>query len=380
MIEARGRLDRVEPSIVAALALTYFLLFSVLSVLRHLTYHSFGSDLGLFDQVFWNTTQGRFFESTMSLAQPQPHSYFGDHFSPTYLVLLPAYALVPRPETLLVIQTLFLAIGVWPLYLLARLKLEPGLQRLAWALVYFLFLPVAFINLFDFHELALVVLPLGFTMYFLEKGRPGLFLLSLVSTFLVKEELPLVGAGFGAYILLAKRDWRLGLAVLAGSLVAFVAVIRVIIPAFGGGGSYVYFSQRITYRYRELGATPQAIISTAVTHPDRLARLIFQGQKLKFLVGIFGPVLGLTAISGWAAILVLPMLGILLLSNYAPSYAFTSHYSAPLIALVIGTSILGLARLRPSFQGPVTAAVLVSSLAFSFAFGDLPFSRHFDPH
>src|SRR5438445_13635142 len=197
----------------------------------------------------------------MSLVQPQPHSYLADHFSPIYLLLVPFYAVFPRPQTLLVIQTLFLALGVWPLYLLARLKLEPGFQRLVWALAYFLFLPVAFINLFDFHELALVVLPLGFAIYFLEKGRPGLFLLSLLSTFLVKEELPLVGVGFGAYILLTKRDWKLGLGVLAGSLVAFVAVIRVIIPAFGGGGSYVYFSQRITYRYRELGATPQAIIS-----------------------------------------------------------------------------------------------------------------------
>jgi len=378
MDQIERRLVRAEPYVVAGLALTYFILYSVLSVLRHVTYHSFGPDLGIFDQVFWNTTQGRLFESTMSLVQPQPHSYLADHFSPIYLLLVPFYALIPRPQTLLVIQTLFLALGVWPLYLLARLKLAPGFHRLVWALVYFLFLPVAFINLFDFHELALVVLPLGFAIYFLEKGRPGLFLLSLVSTFLVKEELPLVGVGFGAYILLAKRDWKLGLGVLAGSLAVFLAVVRVIIPAFGGG-SYAYFARRFAFRYAELGRTPQEIIATTFTHPSRLLQIIVQPQKLKFVVGIFGPVLGLTAISGWAAILVLPTLGILLLSNYAPQYAFSSHYSAPLIALVIGTSILGLARLRPSLQRPVAAAVLASSLAFSLAFGDLPFSRHFDP-
>src|SRR3982074_47962 len=147
MPDIRRQAVRFEPQIVAGLALAYFVLYSILSVRRHATYHSFGPDLGIFDQVFWNSTQARLFESTMSLGQPQPHSYLGDHFSPAYLLLLPAYALVPRPETLLVIQTLFLAIGVWPLYLLTRLKLEPGLQRLAWALVYFLFLPVAFINL-----------------------------------------------------------------------------------------------------------------------------------------------------------------------------------------------------------------------------------------
>src|SRR5229473_4764678 len=379
MGEINRRFIRLEPYLVAGLALIYFLLYSVLSLLRHVTYHSFGPDLGIFDQVFWNTVHGRFLESTMSLVQAQPHSYLADHFSPVYLLLMPAYALIPRPETLLVIQTLFLALGVWPIYLLARLKLEAGAMRLLWALVYFLFLPVAFINLFDFHELALAVLPLGFAIYFLEKGRTGWFLVSLLATFLIKEELPLVGVGFGAYILLAKRDWKLGLGVLAGSLAVFVALVRVVIPGFGGG-SYEYFARRINLRYAELGTTPQEIIGTTFAHPGRLAQILLQPQKLKFLVGIFGPVLGLTAISGFAAILVLPTLAILLLSNYAPQYAFTSHYSAPLIALVIGTSILGFARLRPTFQRPVAGAVLASSLVFSFLFGDLPFSRHFDPH
>ncbi len=378
MDHIQHRLLRLEPFLVAGVASTYFVLYSVLSVLRHVTYHSLGPDLGIFDQVFWNTIHGRALESTMSLAQGQPHSYLADHFSPVYLLLVPAYALVPRPETLLVIQTLFLALGVWPLYLLARLKLEPGFHRLVPALAYFLFLPVAFINLFDFHELALAVLPLGFAIYFLEKGRLGWFLVSLVSTFLIKEELPLVGVGFGAYILLSRRDWRLGLGVLAGSLGLFLAVVRVVIPAFGGG-SYEYFARRLNYRYAELGTTPQEIIKTVFAHPSRLAQILFQPQKLKFVVGIFGPVLGLTAFSGFAAILVLPTLAILLLSNYGPQYAFTSHYSAPLIALVIGTSILGYARLRPSLRPFAAAGVLASSLVFSFLFGNLPYSRHFDP-
>lgn len=106
---------------------------------------------------------------------------------------------------------------------------------------------------------------------------------------------------------------------------------------------------------------------------------MFQAQKLKFLLGVFGPVLGLTALSGCALILALPTLATLLLSNYPPQFAFTSQYSAPLIPLVLGTSILGLARLKPRMQGPISAAVLVSSLAFSLLAGDLPFSRHFAP-
>ena len=359
-----------------AITLIYFLTYCTLSILRHTTYHSFGPDLGLFDQIFWNTTQGRFFESTMSLGQPQPHSYFSDHFSPVYLLVLPFYAVFPQPQTLLVAQTVALALGVIPIYLLAREKFAPGLIRIAWVAVYFLFLPVAFINLFDFHELAFAVLPLGFAIYLLERGRLIWFGLSLLAAFLVKEELPLVGLGFGAYLLAGKRDLKLGLGVVAASGLAFLAIIRLIIPAFGDGSGYVYFSAR----YNQLGDNPLQILGTILTNPRRLAETLFQAQKLKFLVGIFGPVLGLSFLSGFGMLLVLPTLAILLLSNYAPQFAFTSHYSAPLIALVLGTSILGLSRLRPGVHGPISAAVLLSSLGFSFLFGDLPFSHHFDPN
>src|SRR5260370_41797294 len=99
------------------------------------------------------------------------------------------------------------------------------------------------------------------------------------------------------------------------------------------------------------------MLRTAVTSAGKLLRTLLQAQKLKFLVGIFGPVLGLTAVSGFAAILVLPTLGYLLLSSYAPQFAFSSHYSAPLIALALGTTILAFARLRPSLQAAMGAAV-----------------------
>jgi uncharacterized membrane protein len=345
-----------------------------LSVLRHESYHSFGFDLGLFNQVFWNTTQGRPFESTMSQALPVPHSLLGDHFSPVFLLLMPFYFVFPHPETLLVIQTLALAFGAWPVYLLARLKLPAGYAPL-WVLAYFLAVPLAYINLFDFHDVAFSVAPLGFALYFLERGRRGLFLLSLLFTFLVKEEMGLIGAGFGAYILLGKRDWNLGLGVLVGSLLAFVALIQVVIPFFAGGRSYPYIAER----YAQVGGSARGILITLVTDPLRIARALLQPKKVFFVIGIFGSTLGLSALGGWAALLLLPTLGYLLLSNYELQYSFTSQYSAPLIPLVVGTAILALARLPESARRPVMATVVVSSLVFSWAFGDLPFSRKFDP-
>jgi uncharacterized membrane protein len=369
----RGRTSR-QGRIALGIAAAYFVLYSALAVLRHESYHSFGFDLGLFDQVFWNTTQGRPFESTMSQALPVPHSLLGDHFSPIFLALMPFYYAFPHPETLLVIQTFALALGAWPVYLLARLKLPPG-YALAWIAVYFLFVPLAYINLDDFHDVALSVAPLGFALYFLEKGRRWWFLFSLLVTFLVKEEMALIGAGFGLYALVGKRDWKLGLGVLLGSLLAFAAVIQLAIPHFADGRSYPYFK----IRYAEVGGSPGGIVTTLVTNPLRIVRALLEPKKIYFAIAIFGPVLGLSAVAGWASLVLLPTLGYLLLSNYELQFSFTSQYSAPLIPLVIGTAILALARLPASARRPVMAAVLASSLIFSWAFGDLPFSRKFDP-
>jgi uncharacterized membrane protein len=355
------------------LGAAYFIVYSILSVLRHESYHSFGLDLGLFDQVFWNTIQGRPFESTMSQAMPIPHSLLGDHFSPIFAVFLPLYFAVPHPETLLVIQTLALALGAWPIYLLARLKLPAGYAAL-WMLAYFLVVPLAYINLYDFHDVALSVAPLGFALYFLERGRRVPFLISLVVTFLVKEEMALVGLGFGAYALLGKRDWRLGFGVLAGSLLAFVSLIEVAIPLFARGHSYPYIADR----YAEVGGSARGIFTTLVTDPVRIARAVIQPRKINFVIGIFGSTLGLSVLAGWASLLLLPTLSYLLLSNYVPQFSFTSQYSAPLIALVMGTAILGLARLPASAQRPVMAVMIVSTVVFSWAFGDMPYSRKFD--
>jgi uncharacterized membrane protein len=369
----REWLVRREGWLALALTALYFVVYATLAVLRHRSYHSLGFDLGLFDQVFWNTTQGRPFESTMSQALPVPHSLLGDHFSPIFWLVVPFYYAYPHPETLVVVQTFCLALGAWPIYLLAKLKLPAG-YAVAWVAAYFLFVPLAYINLFDFHEIALAVAPLGFALYFLESGRRGWFLLSLAVAFLVKEEIGLIGIAFGAYAWLSKRDWKLGVGVLVGSLAAFAVTIELVIPYFASGRSYPYISER----YNDVGGSPLGILRTMATNPLRIARAVLQTKKLLFAVAIFGPVLGLSALAGWAAVLVLPSLGYLLLSNYEPQYTFTSQYSAPLIPLVIGTSIIAMARMRESWRLPLIAAVLVSSFAFSWAYGYMPFSRKFD--
>ena len=349
-------------------------LFGALALLRHWTFHSTASDLAVFDQVLWNTIHGRFMESTLSLARCEPHSFFGDHFSPALLLLLPPYAVFPHPETLIVVQTISLVLGVWPIYLFARRFLAASDQRLVWVAAYLLSAPLSFIALFDFHEITLAVAPLGFAMYFLATRRTLPMILSLVIALLAKEEVALIGVGFGVALAFQGR-WRSSAIVIIGSVVAFVVTLKIIIPAFAAGAPYQYLG-----RYASLGRDEGEIARTLLLDPLRALRVLGKGEvgsKVVFVLSLFGPGLGLALRSKWALVPALPPLGYLMLSDYGGEHTLHNQYGAPLIPLALCASILGVAALGDRWRRRVTRGVLASTLVFAFAFGGLPLSLNF---
>ncbi len=367
-------LARSEGRIVLAAALLATILFGTLALLRHWSFHSTASDLAVFDQVLWNTIHGRFMESTMSLARCEPHSFFGDHFSPALLLIVPPYALFPHPETLIVVQTIALALGVWPIYLLARRSLPTSEQRLVWVAAYLLSAPLSFIVLYDFHEITLAVAPLGFALYFLATRRTVPMILCLVVALLAKEEVALIGVGFGVALAFQGR-WRSSTLVIVGSIVVFVVTLKIVIPAFAEGAPYQYLG-----RYASLGRDEGEIARTLLLDPLRVLSVLAKGEvgsKVVFVLSVFGPGLGLALRSRWALIPSLPTLGYLMLSDYGGEHTLHNQYGAPLIPLALGASILGVAALGDRWRRRVTIGVVVSSLFLAFAFGGLPLSLNF---
>jgi uncharacterized membrane protein len=367
-------LARSEGRIVLAAAVLAAILFGALALVRHWTFHSTASDLAVFDQVLWNTIHGRFMESTLSLARCEPHSFFGDHFSPALLALLAPYAVFPRPETLLVVQTIALVLGVWPIYLFARRFLPTSGQRLVWVAAYLLSAPLSFIALYDFHEITLAVAPLGFAMYFLATRRPIPMILSLVVALLAKEEVALIGVGFGVALAFQGR-WRSSAIVIIGSVVAFVVTLKIIIPAFAAGAPYQYLG-----RYASLGRDEAEIARTLLLDPLRALAVLGKGEvgsKVVFVLSLFGPGLGLALRSKWALVPALPPLGYLMLSDYGGEHTLHNQYGAPLIPLALCASILAVAALSDRWRRRVTRGVVASTLFFAFTFGGLPFSLNF---
>ena len=344
------------------------------ALLRHWSFHSTASDLAVFDQVLWNTLHGRFMESTLSLAQCVPHSFFGDHFSPVLLLLVPFYAVHPHPETLIVIQVLALAAGGWPVYLFARRYLPTSEERLVWVAAYVLSAPLAFVTLYDFHEVALGVLPLGLAAYFLATRRTWPMVVCLALAFLVKEEAGVIALGF-ALALALQRRWRVAVALGAGSLAVFLLTLKAIIPAFAGV-PYQYIG-----RYASLGRDEGEIARTLLLDPLRVIRALLSGEvgsKLAFVLSLFGPGLGLALRAKWAIVPTLPTLAYLLLSSYGGQHTLHNQYGAPLIPIALGASILGLATIeREVWRRRLSLDVLLAATLFSLVVGALPFTPGF---
>jgi uncharacterized membrane protein len=368
--------DRYERRIAFALVLLYAAFFGSLALIRHWAFHSTALDLGVFDQVLWNTVHGRFMESTLSLERCDPHSFFLDHFSPALLLIVPFYVVVPRPETLIVFQTVALALGALPIYLLARHYLARSEERLVWVAAYVLSAPLAWITFYDFHEISIAVFPLGLAIYFYARRRTIPLLLSLGAAFLVKEELPLIGIGFGI-ALLGQRRWKLGAVVIVASAVAFLLILKIIIPAFGGGAPYQYLG-----RYASLGADELQIARTLLLDPLRVLGVLLTGDlgaKIVFVLLLLGPGLFLALRAKWALVPAIIPLGYLLLSDYPGEHTHHNQYGAPLIPLALGASILGFATLPQTvrLRRWLTGAALLATVGLSVVFGAIPFTPDF---
>ena len=104
--------------------LIYTLFFSTVAIIKHYTFLTLGFDLSIFDQAFWSTLfKQRLFYETGDLSFNPGGSFFGVHFSPILFLLLPFYAIYPSAETLLVMHSAILALGLVPIYWMARERL-----------------------------------------------------------------------------------------------------------------------------------------------------------------------------------------------------------------------------------------------------------------
>ncbi len=373
---------RTADHLFVLLALGYILTFGTLSLLRHASFHSGGYDLGVFDQTIWNSLQGRLFERSITI---DARVSLAEHFSPILLALVPLYAIWSDAQTLLILQTVMLALSALPLYWFARQKLGAWLALVV-AAAYFLSPALQSVNLFEFHEVALTALLLNFALYFLLRHRTVPFLICLGLALTTKEEVAFIVAAFGFYVFFVDRKRGLGASLIALGVAWAVATLIWIIPSFRDpihGTNYLYAN-----RYAYLGISVTDIVHTAITQPGLVLQHLLVPAKIEFVLQLLVPLVFLPLGGAEIFALALPTFGYLLITDFPSNYSIRFQYTAPLLPFIFFAAVVGIARLlqSPRWKQPVRTrqfifgAVVGAACVVNYLFQSPgPLGGYFDP-
>ncbi len=349
----------------------YAALFSVLCVMRHLTFHSHGADLGIYTQVTYNTASGNFMDSSLDGV-----NYLGKHVILSTLLLVPFYELFPSPVMVLILQAFLLALGALALYGLAVHVSQRKIFGLLAALLYLLSTPLHYITLYDFHPDILATASFLFAFYFLTVRRKLPYYIFLAVAVFSKEQMSLIGFMFGLYQIFGLRQRKEGALVCAASALWFYLCIFVIVPHFLQK-PYFFFEA-----YDYLGKSFGERVHTLFFRPLFVLRHVLTPVKMAYVFLLLIPLAFLPVLRPAILVLALPTLAINLLGSeeHIHYHSLFFQYNAsvlPFLYIALVYALNGLRVKKPSLFMPVCACVLFLHVFFSYYFGPAPWSKTF---
>jgi uncharacterized membrane protein len=264
-----------------------------------------------------------------------------DHWSPVLALLAPLYWIHDSPATLLVAQGVLFALAIPPLWAYTRRQLGPGAGYFV-CLAYALSLPVMEAVVFDFHEVAFVPVLTALMVERLDAGKRWHGVLAAVALLLVKEDMGLLVAGFGVYLLLAR--WRsekwTGLAFIVGGIAATWAATHLLIPAFGGSAGFYW-------AYGQFGSTLGSALLNVLIHPlHALHVFVTPWVKARTMIGLLA-MFGFLPLASPMVVAALPLLAErMLASGYPLWWQAKFQYDAFLVMILCCAAVDGAARLQ----------------------------------
>jgi uncharacterized membrane protein len=147
------------------LCFVFFVAYSVLTVVRHNNYQSFGFDLGINDQVVWEYSRFKAPITSIDHVPFIPKLYV--HIEIVYALLAPFYWLWTDARMLLILEAAFVCFSGLAIYLLAKhYKLHPWAQG-ALLFNYLMFYGVQNALWFDVHSSTFAASFVAWFLYFL---------------------------------------------------------------------------------------------------------------------------------------------------------------------------------------------------------------------
>ena len=288
--------DEVPVVFLAIVALVLSVLLYAAAAIEHHFYQTAYLDFGWFEQAVYLISRGD--DPIISIVGVHA---LGDHFSLILYPLALIFKVLPFASTLLAVQALALASGVFPAYLVAQ---DLGLRKKAASgavLLYALNPTVANVDLFPFHPDVLALPAFLWAFWAARRRRLPVFLLSLAVILATKDVLAITLAATSLALWAQGRIRYAAISAMAGTS-WFLMTFYVFIPRFTPSNWHLD-------RFRALGSSLTGIATHLLLHPSYLLRAMAAPGFLFYLLAMLWPGLPwLRRAGAWTATGAIPAL------------------------------------------------------------------------
>jgi uncharacterized membrane protein len=189
----------------------YFAISLTLSWLRAIELLTGTWDMGLYQQALWSTGHGRAFYEAADAETGGYHSLLQVHTVFVLYLVAPLYAALPFEATLLVLQSMVVAIAAVPLYFLGRDLSGSSRLALLTAVAYLVWTPTLSSNLYDFHPEAFLPLEVFTIVLLWERERFAAGAVAVAAAFATFELAPVLIFFVAVFFLMPSREaWQRG--------------------------------------------------------------------------------------------------------------------------------------------------------------------------
>ena len=287
-------------------------------------------DFGIYDSFMHNMASGKGFMRDF-------RGGLYDHFSPIMLLLVPLYWISDTPVQLIWFQSVVMAAGIPVMYALAKKYLRSPELALVLAAMYALNPYYSRLVLYDFHSECIfpAMFMGGFLAWAYHKRKLAMAL--WMSCYFIKEDFAVPLAGLGLYFLAGRNTRKYGVVLLLWSILMTVFVLKVYFPLLSEKGYWHYG------RYELWGGSA----GETLRNVWYMIRKVFSLQSGTVFLTLLLP-FALLPFFHWRmfVFILLPTLGIQLVSANGHQNLLVSHYSSALIGVVPIAALWGLLVLR----------------------------------
>lgn len=332
--------------IILVFSIVFFVIyFFYLSLIRVYSLNSYYYDLGIFDQVVYNTSRGRILEMTNQSFNKNLNR-LAIHFDPILIFFSLPYWFFPHFSLLLFFQILIIASGAVAIYKLSQLIIKNNFISLFFAAVYLLNFQIQRAILFDFHPVVLSTSFLLWAAYFYEKRRFFYFYLMIFLSLFTKEHLGLVILFWGIYLFIIKKDFKNSLLMGFLGFLFFILTNQFIIPYFRGESHFA-----VKY-YSHFGGSVKDVFLSLMRNPlliiGKMISLKNWDYHRRLLLGNF-----YSFFSFPAYLISFPEYLINLLSSNQNMRSFYFHYQSVIVAFSFYSLILGYKKFSQLFANQI---------------------------